>query len=195
MTARSLATGALGVLLAVSLVGCTGPEDPGGRASDPATSAHSPTDPLSSAPTSPASTVPPADGEEIRADLFTLRVPRRFADVDRTHAISIPADDFSTGESIYVGNLPDMLDKPLSDLARDAATESQWDGRPRQLATVTIAGQEWYHLAGRDVLTEHADEFGTWREGHVVTVRFNLDGSRPARQRTIAATLATFAWR
>lgn len=197
VTSRRLGGVLTCAVLMIAVTGCGDDTDPGPKPTGSAHSTGAPSDtgdPTDTASSSPSSTVRPADGEEIRTDTFTVTVPQRFTEVDRTYDISIPANDFGTGESIYVGNLRDMLEQTLPELEAASTQESGWRGTPRSLPPVTLAGMEWYHLSGRDITTDHADEFGTWHEGTVVTLRFNLDGPAATRQATIDSTLATFAW-
>ncbi len=188
---------AAALALALLAAGCAGgtPEGTPGGTGSPSPAASSTGDPPGGdgSPTGDPTGVPAADGPVIDQAGFELRVPRGY-EVDDTYDLSISALDVETQDSIFVGNHEGVDREPLAALARESEQLGMWKGAPRRLASVTIAGERWYHLSGRQIAAPHAEEFGTWHAGTQVRLTFLSWSGVAQRQRTVDSVLASFAW-
>ncbi|MGI8523087.1 MAG: hypothetical protein ACR2K3_07225 [Nocardioides sp.] len=183
------------VAVAALLAGCGGntgssPEATGptsGSTSTPPSGASSP-----SGPTSSTSSVAAATGRKIDVEGFSIRVPKGFdrelAALARIKAIS----NSRTSDHIGVAYITSIGPVPLSQAVRIAKRNTIGGDNLKRLSNVEVAGQEFYHLAGKTDSRTVDEQFGAIVDGALCSVRFDLTSPPAARKQIIASTMASF---
>ena len=90
---------------------------------------------------------------------------------------------------------PDTGIDDLDGLARIAMTAGTFDKGAKRLPNVTIAGVDFYRVAGPSISGLDAQEFGTSHDGLIVHVLFKFDERLVGKSdEIIDSVLATYTW-
>lgn len=190
------ATAVAGLLLA--LTGCSG-DDPGSKP-EPSPSASSETaseaasESASASPTEEASpTIAPATGPLLKLEGAQMNAPAGWKPLPDIVEFATEANPPTGIGAARLNSLAFPGTVPLDDMATSALKGSD---KGKRQPDVEIAGEEFYHLAGKISDFRYYEEFGTVANGYQVIISFDLQPEMPAaeRQQLIAESLASFAW-
>ncbi|WP_193609493.1 hypothetical protein [Nocardioides lijunqiniae] len=180
----------LGPVTALALVlvlvsGCSDDDpsgEPGGSES-PTASASSPEATEGSPSASEDPSPEPAEGEEVRVERLAIRAPEGWT-------VTKEGDPYSAQigkdiNAIYIQELPDFGGGKLSlqEVAQTRLRNGPYLREPKIMEPVTVAGQEWYHIAGRATETTYAEDFGTVADGLALLVAMSFDRKLPEAER------------
>lgn len=176
-----------------ALTGCGGGSSSSPDATGP-TSNTTPSPSPSSDTSSPApssSSVAPATGRKLDVEGFSVRTPpgfdRELAALARNKAIA----NAKTSDQITAAYISSIGQVPLSDAVQLAKRNTLGGVKLKRLPDTEIAGQTFYHLAGK-LDRSYTEEYGALVGGALCFVRFDLESASVARQKVVAATMASF---
>ncbi|MCW2852984.1 MAG: hypothetical protein JWM84_2648 [Nocardioides sp.] len=192
---RKLGPVAVLTLVLVLVSGCSDDDASGdpGPSESPSASESSPESTEGSPSTSEEPTPEPVVGEEVRVERLAIRAPEGWT-------VTKEADPYSAQigkdiNAIYIQELPDFGGGKLSlqEVAETRLRNGPYLREPKIMEPVTVAGQEWYHIAGRATDTTYAEDFGTVADGLALLVAMSFDRKLPAgeRQQVVDAVLGS----
>jgi hypothetical protein len=192
---RKLGPVAVLTLVLVLVSGCSDDDASGdpGPLESPSASESSPESTEGSPSSSEEPTPEPVVGEEVRVERLAIRAPEGWT-------VTKEADPYSAQigkdiNAIYIQELPDFGGGKLSlqEVAETRLRNGPYLREPKIMEPVTVAGQEWYHIAGRATDTTYAEDFGTVADGLALLVAMSFDRKLPAgeRQQVVDAVLGS----
>lgn len=196
----------LTVLLAA---GCGGGDDPATDGPATASPTSSPTTSPATSPTTstgtptPESTyagTAPADGPALVSAITSLHAPQGWNEPRPANGTigSITGFDGNPRYSIVVVDEESSVpDASLDALAEVRTTGSIYDPPLERQDDVVLQGQPAYHLAGPDrVFQGLADEYGLYRQGHLVTITITVPEklAQAEREAIDAAVMASLTF-
>lgn len=184
------------LVVALSVAACGGSDDPG--ATEPTSSATTPSAPSSSPTDEPTETVTAATGDLLNLPHASVRVPDGWTKLGNSLFDQRDAGDDDSTSLITLGEIESFGGQVDPDqLARSAIRTSPFPIDPKVLPTVEVDGVEMYHLAGKVDRNAYLEDFGAVVDDTIVSLSFDFETSiAPAeRQQVVDAVLASFRWK
>ncbi len=179
------------VLGTAALTGCGGAEQPSADPAQPTTSGTSET--AGGAPTEqPSANVEPATGKRLEGDQFTVNIPQGWRADPEVMGVTFTYDP--PGTDTVVTGVSAVSRLSLDQAARRFSSSVSRDG-VRRLPDTTLGGEPAFHLTAKPVGEKVYEAFGLWRNNEIVTLEFDITGTRAERRQLMESVAATWQWR
>lgn len=179
------------VLGTALLTACGSDGGPSADPSEPTTSSTSET-PGDEPTEEPSATVEPATGKRLEGDQFTVNIPQGWRADPEVMGVTFTYDPHGTDTVVTGVSAVSRLS--LDQAAKRFSSSVSRDG-VRRLPDTTLGGEPAFHLTAEPVGEKVYEAFGLWRNNEIVTLEFDITGTKAERQQLMESVAATWQWK